>query len=532
MKNLSCDYLIIGAGASTMAFIDTLITEIPSVKIILVDKYPAPGGHWVHAYDYVHLHQPSLVYGVTSRQLEGSWLRSILLKRTFPWNHYASKKEILAYFQKLVSDNVATGRIQYFPNSCYNLDQTPKKDNNNYIHSFSSMENLMEKEVYSVTVKEKMINGVLGECIIPSQNPVPFPVDKGIQLLTPNELYEKQSDLKKKQNMKFVVLGAGKTGMDTIIYLQTFMKIQPTNICWVIPNDVWMLGRGNPWSLEKSLLENNGDVEKAVQDLEEKDAFLRLDETKKITPTKFRFPVVQKDQLIMMRKVKNIIRKGRVISIQKEKVIDKEEIKVNFDGGNTETQSSELFSSFEDTLFIHCTSPGPFNGKQAKHVFVSDHELDLFLLFPPPISLSHSVIAYLEAAKRKGTLDVVFAKKLFEIMSEDTTTEDVSSDEILKQIIRPFMIGNQIDPQVKKNTTFASMTNLAIFFAVADKDSTVAYKWMKSNRLSFLSIPGYKSKIYESLCTMVSKAASLEFSERKVKMVTLLRDKLKPLEGM
>jgi hypothetical protein len=57
----------VGAGAASIAFIDTLITELSSVKIVLVDKKQAPGGHWVDAYGFVvRLHQPSLLYGVAS----------------------------------------------------------------------------------------------------------------------------------------------------------------------------------------------------------------------------------------------------------------------------------------------------------------------------------------------------------------------------------------------------------------------------------------------------------------------------------
>ena len=47
---LECDYLVIGAGAASLAFVDTLLTELPEIKIILIDKKEIPGGHWVDAY--------------------------------------------------------------------------------------------------------------------------------------------------------------------------------------------------------------------------------------------------------------------------------------------------------------------------------------------------------------------------------------------------------------------------------------------------------------------------------------------------
>lgn len=61
-----------------MAFVDTLISETDAT-VVLVDRNDQPGGHWVNAYPFVRLHQPSAYYGVNSRRLgsdsidTGSW---------------------------------------------------------------------------------------------------------------------------------------------------------------------------------------------------------------------------------------------------------------------------------------------------------------------------------------------------------------------------------------------------------------------------------------------------------------------------
>ena len=53
----SCDYLVVGAGASGMSFVDTLLLHAPEpVLVTLLDKREQPGGHWNDAYDYVTLH--------------------------------------------------------------------------------------------------------------------------------------------------------------------------------------------------------------------------------------------------------------------------------------------------------------------------------------------------------------------------------------------------------------------------------------------------------------------------------------------
>jgi cation diffusion facilitator CzcD-associated flavoprotein CzcO len=62
--SIETDYLIIGAGASGLAFADTLLDELPDAHITIVDRHGKPGGHWNDAYSFVNLHQPSAFYGV------------------------------------------------------------------------------------------------------------------------------------------------------------------------------------------------------------------------------------------------------------------------------------------------------------------------------------------------------------------------------------------------------------------------------------------------------------------------------------
>src|SRR5664280_1240661 len=62
------DYLVVGAGAAAMAFLDTLLSETDA-RILLVDRRHKPGGHWNNAYPFVGLHQPAAFYGVASREL-------------------------------------------------------------------------------------------------------------------------------------------------------------------------------------------------------------------------------------------------------------------------------------------------------------------------------------------------------------------------------------------------------------------------------------------------------------------------------
>lgn len=49
MKEIDTDYLVVGAGATAMSFVDTLLTETDA-RIVMVDRHHRPGGHWNEAY--------------------------------------------------------------------------------------------------------------------------------------------------------------------------------------------------------------------------------------------------------------------------------------------------------------------------------------------------------------------------------------------------------------------------------------------------------------------------------------------------
>ena len=48
-RTIEADYLVIGAGATAMAFVDTLVSET-TASVVVVDRNHQPGGHWTTAY--------------------------------------------------------------------------------------------------------------------------------------------------------------------------------------------------------------------------------------------------------------------------------------------------------------------------------------------------------------------------------------------------------------------------------------------------------------------------------------------------
>jgi len=526
-KLLECDYLVVGAGAAPLAFIDTLLTELPESKIILIDKKEIPGGHWVDAYGFVHLHQPSLVYGLASKQLEGNWLKLMLSKFMFPWKHRANKDEILTYFGKFVSEKVISQQVDFYPSSIYDFE---KGENGSHFsdvdghsfHYFSSVDGTLS---YKVKVNEKLIDGTQGACIIPHDSPLQFPVDEDARVMTPNQIYDafegESEESKLLLQNKFVVIGAGKTGMDCIIYLQRTKKVDPADIAWVISNDVWMTnlgGAGTFWDFPKYLANCDNDMQKAALAAEEKGLFVRLD--KKFMPTKFRFPLILPDELKLLRNVETVIRRGRATAIVRKNNSD---VRVEFGSGNSPWTA---FAPIEKCVFIHASSPGPFNDIDPETpFFTNSKKMTLNQLFFPPISYSMSTLAKIEATRRKGTLDIDFMKQLALTWGEEKLEQnECTENDLLKMLLLP--------TDLTKNL-FQPLIVQAIVFAILDRDPMVAINWMKQNRLSFLcTLPGFKCETCDHVRLICSKAKSIGLSESDVRMLEMVGEKIKPLEGM
>ena len=115
--NLTADYLIVGSGAMGMAFADVLVEE-SNATLIIIDKYPAPGGHWNHAYPFVALHQPAAFYGVKSRELSNGKIESTGLNKGY--GSLSSLSEIQAYYKAVMEEQfLPSGRVHYFPTVSY-----------------------------------------------------------------------------------------------------------------------------------------------------------------------------------------------------------------------------------------------------------------------------------------------------------------------------------------------------------------------------------------------------------------------------
>ena len=304
------DYLIVGSGAVGMAFADILLTE-SDANIIIVDRFHKPGGHWNVAYPFVTLHQPSSFYGVSSRELSKGCIDQVGLNKGL--NELASGAEVSAYFDDVMREQfLPTGRVKYFPMCDY-------KGDGKFVSSLTG-------ETHQVTVNKKTVDATYLNTSVPSTHTPSFSIASDIQFMPLNDLPKVTQP-----PAGYVVIGGGKTGIDAVLWLLE-NHVNPDDIQWIMPRDAWLIDRQNTQPTEEFFAEsigaqasqmeaivNSESIEDMFARLEQAGVFLRIDTN--VQPEMFHGATVSQMELIELRKVKNMVRMGRVTSIENNQIV-------------------------------------------------------------------------------------------------------------------------------------------------------------------------------------------------------------------
>lgn len=344
-RTVSTDYLIIGAGAMGMAFADTLVSS-SDASVLMVDRHHQPGGHWLQAYSFVRLHQPSIGYGVESRALGSGAID------TEGWNkgllELATRYEICVYYDQAMQRTLLpTGRLVYHP-MCEYLGG----------RRFRS---IVSGEVVEVQVRRKTVDTTLQNVTVPSMRSPAYVVDEGVQCVPLNAL----ATLARTPE-RYVIVGAGKTGIDACLWLLA-QGVDPAAIWWIMPRDSWLVDRAitQPGAqfaetiyaafvhqaqavLEASSLDDMFDR------IERGGHLLRVDP--RVRPTMYRCATVSMLELEQLRRIQSVIRLGRVQRIERDRII--------LAGGSVPTTPS--------TLHIDCTADG-LQQRDTLPVFDGEH---------------------------------------------------------------------------------------------------------------------------------------------------------------
>ncbi|QIK97046.1 NAD(P)-binding protein [Sphingomonas sp. HDW15A] len=313
MERLDTNYLIIGSGCSGLAFADTLLDQTDA-DIIIADRHAKPGGHWNDAYGFVRLHQPSAFYGVNSLELSDGTVDQIGLNQGML--HLASGAQVSAYFETFMERHLLpSGRVRYLPLTEWVGD--------------GRLRSILGGEEREVAYR-KLVDSTYYGTTVPSTHRPKFEVVGDARLVPPNvlpALWKERDDVPS----AFVILGAGKTGMDTVAWLLQAGVMQQA-IHWVRPRDAWLLNRaklqpglanfedsiGGQLALMTAWAEAS-DVDELFEKLEAANYVLRID--RHTRPTMFHYATSSRAEVDLLATVETVIRDGHVKRIEPGRLV-------------------------------------------------------------------------------------------------------------------------------------------------------------------------------------------------------------------
>lgn len=305
MRSVETDYLVVGAGATGMAFADALIAE-SDANVVMVDRRPAPGGHWNDAYPFVRLHQPSAIYGVNSVNLGQDRIDRSGLNTGF--YEQATGFEIAEYLLRVMEEELLpSGQVTFFGG----YEHAGKDRNGHRLVSRSGEEVL-------VTAR-KVVDATYLHTELPATHPPCFEIEADARVVTPTELVALLNDGTLGDG--FTVIGAGKTAADTCTWLLQ-QGVAPEDVRWVRPRDAWFLDRTftQPLDLVVGMVEGLAAVYEAAASAENLDELyvraedagqiMRLD--LEVEPDMCHGATLSRAELELLRGITNVVRMGHV----------------------------------------------------------------------------------------------------------------------------------------------------------------------------------------------------------------------------
>jgi hypothetical protein len=325
---VEADYLVVGAGATGLAFTDALIDH-SDARVAIVDRRHGVGGHWLEAYPFVQLHQASSFYGVASTLLGGGRVQQRGPEAGL--HERASVSEILAYYGRVLNDRmVPSGRVELLPSCEYLGDRQ--------ILSRISGERL------EVPQSCRIVDARYLAPDIPADTPPPFEVGDRTQVIPVNGLAVQDYS-----PSEYVIVGSGKTATDACIWLMA-RGVDPDRICWVRPRDPWMLNRVVVQPDPAVFLGMAADVVQAAAAASSlDDVFLRLEDAgvmvridRSVTPTMAKAPTLATWELDQLRTIERVVRLGHLRRVEP--------------GRLTLDEGSVALAN--DAVVVHCAASG------------------------------------------------------------------------------------------------------------------------------------------------------------------------------
>ncbi|MEO1015344.1 MAG: NAD(P)/FAD-dependent oxidoreductase [Pseudomonadota bacterium] len=371
-ETLETDYLVIGAGAVGMSFVDTLLTE-SDADIVMVDRRHAPGGHWVDAYPFVRLHQPSAFYGVSSTPLGADRIDET--GSNAGYFELASGTEVAAYFDRVMRERfLPSGRVRYFP--MHDARETEARS--------ADIAPLLGGDGARVTARRRIVDSTFFDTAIPATHDRKFHVADGVACVPPNDLPRRAPN-----HSDFVILGAGKTAMDVGVWLIE-NGADPDKITWVRPRDSWLINRETtqpgPRFFHQSIggmarqmeaIKSSTSVDDLFDRLEAAELMLRIDPA--IRPEMFHFATISAGEVALLRRIEHVVRGARVARVEP---------------GKMTLSNDETIDIAANALYVDCTANAV--AKRPPQPVFEDGRITLQMTRLPNPTFSAALAAYVE----------------------------------------------------------------------------------------------------------------------------------------
>ena len=317
-----------------MAFADALVAHT-NAEVVLVDRRHGPGGHWLDAYPFVRLHQPSAYYGVASRPLGNDRIDEHGPNAGF--YERATAPEICDYYGRVLDEVlVPTGRVRFVGMS----DYRGRSGDGEFVVS------LLDGSEAVIVARRRLVDATYVQSEVPSRHVPGFTVESGVTVVPPNDLVDLAE-----APAGFTVIGAGKTAIDTCVWLLE-AGVDPDRIRWIRSRDPWQIDRtftqpldlvGSYMRLQARWVEtaaSAADGHDFGRRLEDAGVFVRIDPS--VEPLAFRGATVSAGEVAALGTIERVVRGKRVRRIGRTTVA---------------TDAGEVAGAARE-VYVDCTAAG------------------------------------------------------------------------------------------------------------------------------------------------------------------------------
>ena len=351
-EHLDTDYLILGAGAMGMAFAD----------VILAEDSRRASSWWTGT-------PARAATGTTPTHSQAAPARSVLRPQLHAAGAGGRRPDLGRRDRRLLQER--DGPLLGHRSGAVPPDERARGDGR-------IVSTVDRDRVTTVTAHRRIVDGTYMQVNVPSVCPPRYTVDPDVTVVPPNGLTQVR-----RPRERYVVIGAGKTGTDSILFLLD-QGVSPDRIQWIVPNDAWLWDRATvqPGSAAGDDRGPGAEHRRRHQHRWRLPAARTpgdpLPNDPQSLPTKWRCSTIDRRELAGLRQIDDVVRMGRVQRV----------------GGGEIRLDRGTIPAVEDSLFIDCSAHGL--PKLDPQPLFSEGHITLQSVFMCQQTFSAALIAHLE----------------------------------------------------------------------------------------------------------------------------------------